>query len=463
MGTKHFLIILTLILLFSCKQQQQAGISLTLIPPTTITNKVKLDIRAGIRNTEKSDKKLNVLFYLNEETSQNLLFETTIELAPNSTECVKFMMPTADKAGVNNILLVVKEGGKKQKLQKKIEIINSDIRSTRTIDGAWLGLYHWSEEEGKLWNSDIKKVTDEQWKEVVGSMNKIKMDIIILQEVFRNQQYVGKHNIEKDGYQGKAFYPSNLYSERMPITAKDPVEAILSSADEHGMHVFMGVGVYAWFDFTTASLEWHKNVAKELWDKYGHHPSFYGWYVSDESPGSLDGFETTVEKQLIRKKEIVAFFKGFKEFCNKLAPDKPIMLATNCFAVPAGESTYPALLENLDIICPFGFARMPKGDITGEQAAKLLQRLCEESNSHLWFDLEAFLFNKDGNLYPRPMEAIAQDLTLFDNFEKTLCYQFPGMFNDPNASIRIGNEESIKLFSDYQKYLEKIERHWGKQ
>jgi hypothetical protein len=37
------------------------------------------------------------------------------------------------------------------------------------------------------------------------------------------------------------------------------------------------------------------------------------------------------------------------------------------------------------------------------------------------------------------------------------------MFNDPNASIRIGNEESIKLFSDYQKYLEKIERHWGKQ
>jgi hypothetical protein len=54
----------------------------------------------------------------------------------------------------------------------------------------------------------------------------------------------------------------------MPIKAKDSLEAILSEADKQGMNVFLGVGLFAWFDFSSTSLEWHKEVAKELWDMY---------------------------------------------------------------------------------------------------------------------------------------------------------------------------------------------------
>lgn len=63
----------------------------------------------------------------------------------------------------------------------------------------------------------------------------------------------------------------------MDITAEDPIEAILSEADRLGMNVLVGVGIFAWFDFTPESLEWHKRVAKELWDMYGHHESFYAF------------------------------------------------------------------------------------------------------------------------------------------------------------------------------------------
>jgi hypothetical protein len=453
MKTSHFFFVSMLVFLFGCNRQQQAGISLTLIPPTTITNKVKLDIRAGICNTQKSKKKLTVLFYLNEETFQNLLFKTTIELAPHSSECVKFIMPTADHVGVSNILLIVKEGKEEQKIIKKIEILNSDNRSAQTIDGAWLGLYHWSEEEGKYWNLDIKKVTDDQWRELVCSMHKLNMNIIVVQEVFRNQEYVGENRIAEDGYKGKAFYPSRLYKGRMPIKAKDPLEAILSEADKQGMNVFLGVGLFAWFDFSSTSLEWHKEVAKELWDMYGHHPSFYGFYVSEESGGSLDNWEKKEGMRIKRKAEIVNFFKEFKTYCNQFAPSKPIMLATNSMGLPSGEDTYSELLKSLDILCPFGFDRMPEKDLTGEQAANLLQKYCDASGTHLWFDLEAFLFNKDGSLSPRPIEQIAQDLILYKNFEKTICYQYPGVFNDPDMSIRIGEPSATKLFLDYQKYL----------
>lgn len=99
---------------------------------------------------------------------------------------------------------------------------------------------------------------------------------------------------------------------------------------------------------------------------------------------------------------------------------------------------------------------MPENDLTGKQAATMLQKLCNDAGSHLWFDLEAFLFNEDQSLYPRPIEQIIHDLNLFDNFEKILCYQFPGVFNDPKMSIRVGEKRTVDLFEGYQKYRERI-------
>lgn len=402
-------------------------------------------------------KRLKVTFYLNEETQKNRLYTTELDLFAGSSQTVKFLMPTEGKAGFNTILLVVEGENYSGRREKKIEIVASETRSTRTIDGAWIGFYHWSEQEGKMWNPAIKSMTGEQWQELVSSMHGIKMNIVVLQESFRNQEYVGKHNIEKDGYKGRAFYPSKLYPGRMPITTRDPIEEILSKADKRDMNVFMGVGMYAWFDYTKGSLEWHKKVAKELWDMYGHHKSFYGWYVSEEGMGSLDCFETDSLKRLERRKEVINFFREFKPFCNELAPGKPVMFAPNGWGVGRAKNIYPELLKNVDIICPFAFARMPEGDLTGKQAVDFLQKSCDDAQAHLWLDLEAFLFNeKEGYLFPRPIREIKQDLTQFDNFEKIICYQYPGVFNDPKMSIRIGEESTIKLFQDYEKYLKEV-------
>jgi hypothetical protein len=435
---------------------QKIRVGLTLIPPGPLTNKVDIDIRAGIVNSDEKAQEIEISLFLNNEAQSSLLHYSKVHLDVGKSHMVQHILPTEDNVGLNKIILKVKIGDDIYKKINDLQIIESDIRSTRQIDGAWAGIYHWSETEGKHWNKDIKKMTDDQWRELVRSMNSLEMNMIVIQEVFRNEEYVGKHSLTVDNYKGKAFYPSNLYPGRMPIAAEDPVEAILSEADNLGMSVMVGVGMFAWFDFTPESLEWHKRVAKELWEKYGHHPSFYGFYVSEESGGSLDNWETTKEAQIIRKYQIVEFFRAFKEYCDTLAPEKPIMLATNSMGILQGIDAYPALLQNLDILCPFGFARMPEGDLSGAEAAKILQKLCDDAGSHLWFDLETFLFNPDQSLYPRPIEEIIHDLTRFDNFEKILCYQYPGVFNDPNASIRVGEERTIKLFNDYKDYLNKL-------
>ena len=450
---KRILLLVISILFFTGLWADENNVSLTLIPPGKITNKVDLDIRGGIINKSDQQRTFEVSIYWGREKRNTLLYESSVTVPAGKSETVKIVVPTKQRLGKHKVILKVTDGNRTYRKTKDIEVVESDIRSIQQISGAWAGIYHWSEIEGKHWNKDIKKMTDEQWKELVRSMHKVEMDMIVIQEVFRNEQYVGKHNTTVDSYAGKAFYPSELYPGRMDITAEDPIEAILSEADRLGMNVLVGVGIFAWFDFTPESLEWHKRVAKELWDMYGHHESFYAFYVSEESGGGLDNWEQQPDMRKKRKADIVNFFKEFKSYCNSFAPRKPIMLATNSFEVPNGMDTYPALLEYLDILCPFGFARMPAGDLTGKEAADMLQEACNKAKSHLWFDLEAFLFN---SLYPRPIEEIIHDLNLFSNFEKILCYQFPGVFNDPDMSIRVGEERTIDLFNGYMKYLKEL-------
>ncbi len=426
----------------------EGNISLTLIPPSPVTDQIILDIRAGIWNKSDLSENVSISIYLDKKEPSKMLYEKSISLKPNSKVGVRFDWPTKGQAGRHTIILVVVKNDSTYETERTLQILESDVISTKAIGGAWIDFYHWSEIEGERFNQDLKKMTDKEWGKLVEDMHQLKMNTIVIQEVFRNQMIYDKHTIETDGYKGLSFYPSSLYPNRMHIGAKDPVNAILTAADQKGLNVFLGVGLYAWFDFTAGSLDWHKRIASELWNKYGHHPSFYGWYVSEEIEGGLGNPQ--------QRKNIVSFFEEFKTYIYSLTPDKPIMLATNCHNLRGAEATYDLLLPNLDILCPFGFERMPKGDITGIEAAIKLDSLCKRSGTHLWMDMEIFNFTSNGALIPRPFSEIKDALNQFTDFEKIICYEYTGLLNSPKMSIKPGGKPTIKLFTDYKKYIKKV-------
>jgi hypothetical protein len=393
-----------------------------------------------------------VSVYLDEEKDGKRLHQEKLDVAAKAAAGFKFRWPTKGVSGDRTVIMVAQAHDETQRTKRPLRIIASKIRSTEMIGGSWAGLYHWSEKEGRPWNSDIKRMTEDDWRELVRGMHSIGMDIINVQELFRNQVYDSRQ-IEKNGYKGLAFYPSKLYPGRMPIAAKDPLEAILTEADKLGMSVFVGVGLYAWFDYTPGSLEWHKKVASELWDMYGHHPSFYGWNLSEEGNGSLGTFGNDPAANAQARKDLVNFAREFTAHVRTLAPDKPVLLARNTYGLRGSEEAYRQVLPNIDILCSFCFHRMRRGDMTGEEAAAFLQGLCDETGSHLWMDMEVFLFDKGGALVPRPIAGLLSDLKRFPNFEKILCYQYPGLLTAPDASIKLGGEPAVKLYQDYKNYL----------
>ncbi len=421
-----------------------------LLPPSPVSNKITVDIRIGLTNDTTELQNWTVSIFLNEVNPAKQLLTEQVELRPGEWYLMTMPYPTEQLLGKYHVYakLELHETGETFILRRPLEVLDRPSRSIDRVDGAFAGFYHWSEKEGRLWNSELKKWKAEDWKQMMHAMHEIGMDLLLPQEAFRNQEYIGQHNIETEGYKGRAFYPSALFPGRMDIACDDPLEACLTAADELDMNVFLPVGMYAWFDYTEGSLEWHKKVAKELWERYGHHRSVYGFYVSEEAGGDLGSKPE-------ERDSLVKFFKEFTAFCRTLAPERAVMMAPNCYSIDSGMAWYPEFLKNLDILCPFAFHRMPPMDHTGEEAATLLQDLCDKYGTHLWLDMEAFLFESDGALYPRPIEGLIEDFRRFPNFEKIVCYQFPGIFNAPEARIKPGGPATVKLYEDYKNYLKK--------
>ena len=330
------------------KTHSASTVRLETVPPSPVTEQITVDLRGAVVNTTEAPQTWQVRFYLYRATAKDELYRDQVKVQPGQSKGVYYRWAAKGHAGRHKILLIARNGRKVLRASQPLHIINSAARSTGRIGGAWCGIYHWSEREGRFWNPQIKQMTDDQWRDLIRAMHDIKMNVVVIGEAFRNEEHVGQNAIASQGYHGKAFYPSQLYPGRMDIAAKDPFEAILSEADRFGMHVFVPVGLYAWRDYTPDSLVWHERVATELWKLYGHHPSFYGWYITEEIAGDLGANEA-------RRRQIVQFFQKFATHVREMAPEKPIMLAPNCWRIRQGLSYYPKLLSNVDILCAFAF------------------------------------------------------------------------------------------------------------
>jgi hypothetical protein len=329
-------------------------------------------------------------------------------------------------------------------------VVPSGVRSTRQIDGCWVSIAHWSEDEARHFNSDLKKLTHQDWKDQIRAMNSLGIKSVLIQNVFESDKYVGKHPMTADSYKGEAFYPSAIYPRRYPLVSHDPIKAILEAADECGMTVFLGVGLYAWFDFSPSSLEWHKRVTQELFDLYGRHKSLYGWYISEEMFGSL--YDEWKELPNEAYRHVVRFFQEYTKFARSLTPTKPVALAPNNIRFHEFAKEWGEILSNIDILIPFAFARDPLNINIAQ-----IQEICNRAKTRLWVDMEMFLFPLDNGLVPKSIDELVTEIRSYDAVEQIFGYQFTGIMNPPQSTHNLGGRPAKELYAAYRDYLLSLE------
>lgn len=326
------------------------------------------------------------------------------------------------------------------------QIVDSGVRSTRQIDGCWVSIVHWSEEEARHFNADLKRLGAEDWKEQIRAMNAAGIKSVLIQNLFHADRYAGRHTMTPQSYDGAAFYPSGLYEKRYPLACEDPVRAILEAAEQCGMTVFLGVGLFAWFDFSQASLEWHKRVTQELFERYGGYSSLYGWYVSEEMFGSLyDEWEYLPNEAY---KDVASFFEKYTAFVRSLTPTKPVALAPNNIRFQEFATEWGEILPNIDILIPFAFARDPQNMNIAE-----IQEICDRAGTRFWVDMEMFAFPLDDGLVPKSLEELVAEIRNYDAVEQIFGYQFTGIMNPADSPFDLGGQAAKELYVSYCRFL----------
>lgn len=333
------------------------------------------------------------------------------------------------------------------------EIIDSPVKSTRLLDGCWVSLVHWSDDEARHFNDGLRKLTDQQWQDKIEDMHKLGIYGIMIQNMFDSTACVFEHEQGLGKYEGKAFYPSKLYPKRYEgLAVHDPLEAILSKADELHLQVFVGVGLYAWFDYSNDSLEWHKQIATELFDMYGHHKSFYSFYISEELHGSFyDDYSPNNKDSWT---DVVYFFEEFSNHIKKIAPTKPVSMAPNNIKFELHRDKWVPTLKNIDILLPFAFAR----DLDNLNI-KDIQELCDEAGTHFWVDMEIFdyPFDKTG-LVPKQYDDLLNEIKIYDDVENIFGYQYSGLMNNPEREFCLGREDTKIIFERYLRYYKHVKQ-----
>ena len=314
----------------------------------------------------------------------------------------------------------------------------------KPITGTWFEFHHHNLPEGIYWNPICRRFTDEQWQSKIAEMASIGLKHIVL---------MASSMVYPDSCE--AYFKTDIYP-RADMAAADPMEALFCAADRYNMNVFVGTGFYGFWQDTfnnmtsPAVTKRAFKAMEQLYAQYGHHPSFYGWYLPDEL-----GICPYYPDEFIRYTNIyTAHGKSFSKHLQVLiAPYGTNMLKA--------DDLFVKQLEQLDcdIIAYQDEVGVRKSTPLGTSAYYESLRIAHDKagRAALWADMEIFEF--EGEVYksaliPAKMERIEQQIrSIAPYVDEILMYQYLGMFNKPDTDAFCGHPDSTQLYKDYSNWL----------
>ncbi len=316
----------------------------------------------------------------------------------------------------------------------------------KPITGTWFEFHHHNIPEGKYWNPVCRHFTDAQWEAKMDEMASLGMKYIVL---------MATALVYEDSCE--AYFKTDIYP-MAKMGASDPMEAVFRAADRNGMKIFVGTGFYGVWTDTMNNMTSPEVTARafkameQLYAQYGHHSSFYGWYLPDELgiyPYYPDTFIDYTNKYS-------AFGKSFNK-------DLKVLIAPYGTNSLKADDNFVSQLERLDCDIIAYQDEIGVRKALPEQTSAYYENLRKAHDkagrAALWADMEAFEFEGDvyrSALYAASMERIDRQIKSISPYvDEILIYQYLGMFNKPGTIAYCGHPDSIKLYNDYAAWLDK--------
>lgn len=230
--------------------------------------------------------------------------------------------------------------------------------------------------------------------------------------------------IIRAGYRNRCIFPARSIPDLLPVT-EDLGELFYALADELGLKVFFGLydsGVY-WLRRTWwKEVELNEAFIKEAADRYGHHPSFHGWYMCHET-GKNDA-------------HIIEIFNALGSAC-KAEIDRPVLISPYPQGAkqPGAEAmTLPESFDHFDRIFAatqgaFDICAFQDGQVHYQELPAFIAGIGELGRKHgltIWSNLESFDRDMPIKFPPADWRNLRFKLEAASGVaEKIITFEFP--------------------------------------
>lgn len=309
----------------------------------------------------------------------------------------------------------------------------------KPISGSWFEFQHHATVEGVDWNPMCARFTCQQWDAKIKEIADAGMEYLVLMAT---------------ALYYRSFSPTKIFPE-WQLACPDPMEAVLSAADNYGVKFFIGGGFYG--DWQSSNIISDPIAAKkrlqaieQITKLYSHHRSFCGWYWPNEAFINRHYSE-----------EFIRYVNTSSRLARQLTPQARILIAPYGTRVAVPDDKYVRQLESLDvdIIAYQDEVGVRKSAV--EETPAFYERLRKAHDraqrAAIWADVEIFQF--EGAVYksallPAPFQRVLRQLEAVSPWvDKILVYQYQGMMNKPGSAAFCGSPESTELYTAYVNWL----------
>ena len=313
----------------------------------------------------------------------------------------------------------------------------SVLSGVKPITGSAFGFQ--STEEGLDWSLACARFTAAQWQAKIMEMAEVGIDTLVLTATSRYY---------------RAFFETSIFP-KWQLACDDPLETALSAADRCKVKFFIGAGFYGLLDdektiSDPVAQKRRLQSLSELASRYGHHPSFHGWYWPDEA--RIDPYY---------RPEYITYVNELSKEARRLTPNSPIMIAPYGTRLVKADDAYVKQLDQMDVdIVAYQDEVGVRKSIAAETPTfyeGLRKAHDRAQKAKLWADVE--VFDYEGPVYhsalvPAKFERVARQLESVSPFvDKIMIFLYLGMMNKPGSAAFAGSPASTRLYTDYQNWL----------
>jgi len=427
------------------------------VPPGPVSSRTRVEMRVAVHNPGSVRQAARATVAWDDEAPQAPGFREEVSIGAGETKLVQAWLPTTGRSGSSRIRwLIESPGAVSRQGSEPILVVPSATSALPILQAGWLDLlgllssvYPRDQEAGAA-----------HLRALVDAMRDLGMNVILVTYV---------------EYQGHFFYPSRLRFHDRDLDREaagqwfeyDALEVILSQADRNNMHVFIGLGrggdtYLLWGGLGDQSRVEHatalsREVAEEVWELYGHHPSLYGWYLTHE-PGDLAAAS--------------AYYDPVADACHSLAPEKPVMVAPAGTPIADADTIRRSHVDVFAYQDAVGAGYVP-GKYTYDPENRLgmldaafgkYSRSHEGTDKHLWADVE--LWEMAGPRYEKPYPAAferlhRQMLSVAPHVALLTGYEVTGFLQPPATPAHLLDPRAADLFSMYAEHAKRFWRECG--